>query len=939
MKSWKTPTTKEVDQTVGLLNQPAQKSYFFDNLKNPAWIKPLYDKGFFKDAPAIKRNEKEGTIQFPIWPESKFLARVAPEADPEILIKIIQDFKTDNVRVMEDVLEIISKLPSDFILKVYKNAIKYLEDPYIHFSLVPQKIAEIVEKLSLENKTDEAIEVASFLLRPMPEPQSEEAKKIGLNINPKPKFEIWDYEQIVKKNLEPLKVKESLRSFDLFVNLLYTAIVISRSENTDKSDTEDYLYISRRSVRDEPQSHSHELESILISQIVSAANIAIKSDSKNLDLILKTLEAKKYNYFRKITLYLLGEYPNLDTGRVSSYLKNKVFFDTGWISAEYEYLLSNNFGQLSAEDKGTITSWIEQGPNLEVFVNSEKSWSGNTPTEERIERYKETWQLRHLHVIRASIDGNLKDKYLALSAKYPGFDEKIHEGISYALNESPKTKDELMDMSIEQIVNLLKEWVPSGDGFNGKPTKDGLSNVLREVAKEKIASFSQKAADLKDLDSNYLFSILFGIQNGLSNNKEVAWEEILKLLHHIFINSNDEHSFDNSVRRQALSVLEQGLKLNGFKVEDRETIWSIIQHALKDTDPTLDQDEKFEDGITLAINSVRGEALHSVIEYALWLRRLVEKEPNNSKLISSGFDEMPEVREILDNYLELDIEPTKAIRSVYGRYLPWIHLLDQNWTKENSEKIFSHSEKAHGNEAWETFVCLTSPYDNLLPLLKGEYHYRLMNAEFPDDKKQSIREPNQRLVEHIMAYYWRGKIKIDDALINDLILSADVRLLSHAISFLGRVVYSEKNTPVDVLNKLKEFWEYTISKILADKTRQGALEGFTWWFASNKFEKEWLLNNLELVIDNVRHVDSEDFAIDNLVVLAQDFPERSVIILEKILEVASKPWIAHTSEKEIIEILKIAQSSQSPVAQEVSKRIVNSLAKKQLFKFLDVLKK
>jgi len=945
MKSWKTPTTKEINQAVGLLNQPAQKSYFFDNLKNPAWISPLYDKGYFKHAPTIKRNEKEGTVQFPIWPELKFLARVAAEADPTILSKIVGEIETDNIRVKEDILEIVTKLPVASIISLYPRIIKYLDDPYLHFGLLPQRIGDLIERLSLENKIDDAIKIAQYLLRPIPESQTEEAKRLGLSTNPRAKFEIWDYEQILKKKLSALIKADPMVGLDLLVNLLFTAIMVSRGENSDDSDTEDYLYISRRSVREEPQFHSHELESLLISEVASLANFIVKSNPEKFDAVLTLLESQKYNFFKKIILYLLAEYPSIDHSRIASYLKNRNYFDANWISSEYEYLLSKNFRNLVPDDQKIIMGWIEAGPDLDVFINSEKSWTGNEPTAEKISKYKEAWQLRHLDILKDSLIGKVKDKYLELVSNYPNFNDRIKEGISYALNESPKTKDELQKMSTEQIISLLRDWKPTGDGFNGKPTKEGLSILLREVIKEKAPDFSKKLDELQSIDSTYIFSILMGIENGLAINKNINWDNVLNFLLSIFSTWQKEAAtkatepFDNSVRRQGISLLNAGLRTGAFELEYREMIWKIIQIALTDPYPTLDQDGKYEDEITLAINSIRGEALHSIVEYALWLRRHFEKLPNAEKLISNGFIEMSEVEITLDDYLKLGIEPTRAVRSVYGRYLPWLHLLDPKWVSSRLGDIFSHNEKAHGNGAWNAYITLTAPYDNLLEPLKVEYKYRLANAEFPEGKKQSLREPNERLIEHILIYYWRGKINLEDDLIKDMVATVDVRLLSHAVSFMGRVIYGEKNTPVEILLRFKEFWEYVFSKISTDQIRVSALKGFTWWFASNKFGAQWLLDNLEMVIDTAKGVDSEDFAIDNLMVLSKDYPERAVIILEKILNTASKPWIAHSSEKEVMEILKNAQSSQSAIAKEVAKHLVNSLAKRQLFNFLDILKK
>jgi len=39
-------------------------SYFFDRLENPEWLKPLWEKGFFKHPPQPEHDREEGTIPF-----------------------------------------------------------------------------------------------------------------------------------------------------------------------------------------------------------------------------------------------------------------------------------------------------------------------------------------------------------------------------------------------------------------------------------------------------------------------------------------------------------------------------------------------------------------------------------------------------------------------------------------------------------------------------------------------------------------------------------------------------------------------------------------------------------------------------------------------------------------------------------------------------------
>ena len=65
-----------------------------------------------------------------------------------------------------------------------------------------------------------------------------------------------------------------------------------------------------------------------------------------------------------------------------------------------------------------------------------------------------------------------------------------------------------------------------------------------------------------------------------------------------------------------------------------------------------------------AINTVRGEAMHTVVRYALWIRRHFKQTPEGAKRLERDFDEMPEVRQVLNEHLNPDQELSLAIRSI-----------------------------------------------------------------------------------------------------------------------------------------------------------------------------------------------------------------------------------------------------------------------------------
>src|SRR5262249_11114405 len=120
---------------------------------------------------------------------------------------------------------------------------------------------------------------------------------------------------------------------------------------------------------------------------------------------------------------------------------------------------------------------------------------------------------------------------------------------------------------------------------------------------------------------------------------------------------------------------------------------------------------------------VRGEAMHAVVQYALWVRRHLDRAAGTGKSTPSHFGELPEVRVVLEEHLDPNRDPSLAVRSVYGQYFPWLVLLDPAWAQENVEKIFPSDSESWDYfwAAWIAYVSSCEPYNNILEVIKDKY--------------------------------------------------------------------------------------------------------------------------------------------------------------------------------------------------------------------------
>ena len=73
--------------------------YFFEKLTSPDWIPFLQERNIFKQPPNVVR--EQGYISFPFWPESDYLARMAPY-NPSLVSKTIMSIPiNDNLSIFK----------------------------------------------------------------------------------------------------------------------------------------------------------------------------------------------------------------------------------------------------------------------------------------------------------------------------------------------------------------------------------------------------------------------------------------------------------------------------------------------------------------------------------------------------------------------------------------------------------------------------------------------------------------------------------------------------------------------------------------------------------------------------------------------------------------------------------------------------------------------
>jgi hypothetical protein len=972
-----TPTAKDAETLRNRTpNHFVSRRYFFDRLTNPAWLPLLRAEGFFKTPPEPLIDPDDETVRYLAWPESEFLAHMA-EQQPELVTEIVLEIpETDNGWVHADMLDIGTRVPLPQAVQVAEKERQWLEKQTHVWSNLPEKVSDLICHLCNLGAVQAALQLAKSLLEVLPDPQAEEKRKRTESWSPKPearaRFDLYEYGQVLEKCAPVLVQAADLDTISLLCDLLESAI---RNSRRRLDDTEDYSSIWRPAIEDHGQNSLNNLEDYLVTAVRDACEIACKKDRARLVPVVDHLEAQPGTVFKRIALHLLRLHGDAATDRVAQNLTDKALFDSSRVHHEYFLLSRDRFSELSANDKAQVLGWVEEGPDLEEYRRGYSKDGSEPPSEEIVARYKRRWQFEKLFPIAASLPADWRQRFESLKAEFgepdhPDFQSYIEGG--WVGPTSPKSLDELRQMSPRELRQFLSTWEPEGGWRSATP--EGLGRLLAEAIGSNPVPYAVDSHEFQGLDPTYVRAVIEGLQTAAKKELAFQWAPVLGLCQWVIDQPREIESRsarlgdadpDWGWTRKAIAwLLWAGLKEGPAEIpfELRKVVWSVLRPITEDPEPRPEDDQKLGDDkyflgepMTASINTVRGVAMHAAVAYAIWAQRNWRRQ--SPEATSSDFGQIPEVRDVLDRHLDTSLDKSPTIRAVYGHWFPSLLFLDRSWTVQNIGRIFPReSENRHLRDAaWETYLKSNKAYDNVLEVLIGEYREAVDRIESKGSAgasernlearltQPSVRDPDARLGQHLAVYYWRGKQSLEDpeSAISRFFAVAPASLRGHVIGFVGHSLNNENGEiPEVVIHRLQELWENRIRAAQQSEVPESNAEElaeFGWWFGSGKFEAKWAINRLEETLQVARKAEPKHLVMEQLERVAVEFPRAAVSCFALLVEGDKQGWRTLYRDQNVRNILKAGLDSDDEEAQRAARELINRLAARGFTRFRDLL--
>jgi hypothetical protein len=957
MPSWTPPTTDQVDSIIAHLGHVEQYRHFFERNSNPLWLKPLADRGIFKSPPdPVQVDWSSGPVHA-VWPASRYLVRMA-EHDPQAVYDIVRSMPdTANVTVQRDIVDIALAMPSQTAAQLLSHIIpwvKELNDSGEAFFSLADGLGQLVAHLARGGETQPALRVAKELLKvTTSERPDDPGGYIPHNRRVTARCSVWEYGKILERDVPVLVEHAGLAAVHILVKQLKSALWITR--NSGGQPEPDYSVLWRPAIEphDQNLSDGHDISGLLISIVRDAVSTLVDSGTFSVRDAIAFLEEEADPVLRRIAVHVLRSYGERDLELVTHYVTERTMFDDVALHHEYALLLRSFFSRLSEDTKNTLLAWIAEGPERTQIASRIEKARGEAASNQEIEQAAKHWQLEHLAIIRQHLPPEWQDRCQRLVTE---FDEPQHpEFLTYTEvrmgDESPIASSELRTMSPQEIAATVRNWRPEYDPFG--PSVEGLAHAVGEAARSRAEEMSSQASLFIGAAPPYIRQLLGGWREAVTQGDRIDWAAVLALCQWLVQEPRDTQGIVLSgmldpdwgwARAGAAHLFYIGLDTSQGEIPFtlRGEVWEVLRLLTMDPDPSVEQ-EVGRDGSSLqslSINSVRGEALHAVVKYALWLRRNMD-ETGDKERVDAGFGEMPEVRDVLDYHLDVLRDPSLAIRAVYGQWLPWLVLLDTRWVERALPLLFPEApeKEAYWQAAWQTYVTMSAPYDATFELIRDVYERAVDAVADSVNEKNSPDRAAEHLAEHLMVFYWRGKIDMGEReLVERFFTNAHDELRGHAIEFVGHSLHNTSApVPGMILDRLQRLWESRLAEARCDlDSHKRELGAFSWWAAAEVFDDNWVLGQLKSLVESGVALDVPDLVVEYIAKMATLDPGESVLLLNQMLKGADE-WSIRRWIPEMRTILAAAARSTDETVSTRTSTTIHELGRRGHHAFRDLL--
>lgn len=934
-KSENNPSSDQVKLVLTLIREEKYARYFFTGLENPIWISPLFNDSFFYNPPD-PIEVKPGSFQLPGWPAGEYLARFADQHE-DIVAAVVQSIRTENWRVQEILVDAMLKISPAKTAELIPAVDAWLSGRFS--DMLPNKLNLLADYLLENGLVDAATQILEYVIKPVLPPIQSEYSKYRSAVRFR-SDRYWTNEYCEKQLLKLIQLKP------VNVVLAFERQVKKTIELTKQVDPENaelqvgYLWRMDIPNRLSDRTDADALD-ILIDGLRDSLVELCKQNVEEGRTFLTAYLNSEHIIFKRIALYILRAFGQNYPDLINQALLQRDSLENSEYAKEYRGLMRDQFINASEDVRLQVISWILSGPmDVDSRAIHHAQWQNREATEEDRHEIREDWELFHLEIIRNFLTGGALSRLTELTALHGKPDITERPAIittSLGGVPSPASAEELSQKSFEEIKQYFLTYVPEDLFLN---PRESLAQTFQKLVSEEPGKFNVFASFLADpaIRFVYVYHYLAGVREGIKNKGGKLNNEILSLCEYIMAQKDDpfvESSGDHepglfAAQMEVADLLEEALHSDDpyLSSEQLERIRALLIKLAHHADPESDADSKTSfDPFIHSLNCVRGKAMHGIFHYSLYLSRQQDKLSGEKS--KEGYLE-PEIQQILNEKLDLSVDPSLAVHSVYGAFVPQLYFLSHEWLENNLLKIFPEDEDkdAFWKAAWDAYIFASNVYRDVFKLLIPQYQRGLRLLSQPQDEQKHFGgSPNERLAQHIMFAYLAELTNFghEDKLLDLFFENAPDAIRAQGVFWLSQVLGNVKPAADDILwKKCWMLWqkrlEFAETQEVAQNTQE--ISDYLRWLANCPVGLDILFPTLQKSVKYLHDGFDTRQLIEYASKQCDQFPLYAVTLLQMAILAAKEVWWTPKNEDEE-KILRVAMASKNEEARKIAIGIIN----------------
>ena len=721
MTSYTKPTSQQLDE-IELLALP-QERYFFERLENPEWIEPLAARDFFKHPPAPVTTDA-GT-RFPPWPASRYLVRMATIA-PDVVARIFAGIETSNSHVIGDLIDAAKLMPTAVaaslvpkICAAHKAGVLWA---WFH------NAAQLSARLASQGPPDAALSLTQCLFAIEPDRDGRQSARNNSH---------WYIDGL--REVIPALIAQRAEAFLVVMLKWLQNIADAKSRGAAYPDYDGSLFW-RPAIEEHEQNLEHDFASRYLGCVREAFEIALRDHRVTLDKALSLLRPHSRLIFTRLGVHLTAAFADQDHAIARRTIMDRALFDNAKLQREYAILCRERFGLLEPTMKLNWFKWLSDGPDAATLDRSLTDTVGQSPSEDDRSSFIRRWQFARLQWVHDSLDDDWNQKYQAMLSEYgPPDSDGFHIRTLGARwgHESPFSIEDFKGKELHQIMAIMSSWRPDPTSFG--PSIEGAAETLKQILMQSPDVFVSHAPLFKDQPAIYVRTYLGVMKDAIHTNPSPEWIPVIDLCKWVIqqpLPSNTRATRDGDWQwtRDCVSEFVTTACEQGIALEYRQSIWDLILPLTSDSADSYvieqeDIDPRVKDYAIDALNTPCSKAMHAAFEYARWIAKLGATTVDGREVVEGGFEQMPEVRALLDQRLSPGDPGGFAMRATFGWHFSLLYWIDKDWLVRNANRIFDlevvgkHPPAAYGWAAWNMFLKTTQPHIEYYRLLKSQFGY------------------------------------------------------------------------------------------------------------------------------------------------------------------------------------------------------------------------